>query len=399
MDDGTPNGGRGRNAASEMQRFRRALEGLLGITATDGNRIDILRNGDEIFPAMLDAIRRSTSTIDFLTFVYWVGEIGEEWAHALADRAKAGVRVRVLLDALGAYDMQEELIGMMKDAGVAVERFRPVDKLRFWESDHRTHRKVLICDEDVAFTGGVGIADEWRGAARDPSEWRDTHFMVRGPAVDGLRAAFVQNWAESGHPLFEADVDRFPEQPTDGSVAVQVLRGSAGAGWSDMSSLFRALLKLARDRVSITTAYFVPDEETSGLLCETSGRGVDVQVLVPGPHLDKRFVQLASESPIEPLLDAGVKVWAFPPTMLHAKTMLVDGLVANVGSANFDARSLLRDEEVNMVVFDTEFVAALERDFAADVARSEPFDRERWSHRGPAQRVKEAAMGVFQERM
>ena len=382
-----------------MQRFRRALEGLLGITATDGNRIDILRNGDEIFPAMLDAIRAATSTIDFLTFVYWVGEIGEEWAHALADRAKDGVRVRVLLDALGAYDLQQELIDMMKESGVAVERFRPVDKLRFWESDHRTHRKVLICDEDVAFTGGVGIADEWRGDARDPSEWRDTHFRVRGPAVDALRAAFVQNWAESGHPLFEEGIDRFPEQPTDGSVAVQVLRGSAGAGWSDMSSLFRALLKLARERVRITTAYFVPDEETSELLCATAGRGVDVQVLAPGPHIDKRLVQLASESQIEPLLDAGVQVWAYQPTMLHAKTMIVDGLVANVGSANFDARSLLRDEEVNMVVFDTEFAAALERDFAADVARSAPFDAERWSQRGPVQRAKEAVMEVLQDRM
>ena len=382
-----------------MQRLRRALEGLLGIPATDGNRVDILRNGDEIFPAMLDAIHEATSTIDFLTFVYWVGEIGEEWADALTDRAKAGVRVRVLLDALGAYDMQEELIGMMKDSGVAVERFRPVDKLRFWESDYRTHRKVLICDEEVAFMGGVGIADEWRGDARNPSEWRDTHFRVRGPAVDGLRAAFVQNWAESGHPLFEEGVDRFPEQPTDGSASMQVLRGSAGAGWSDMSSLFRALLKLARERVRITTAYFVPDEETSELLCTTAGRGVDVQVLVPGPHIDKRVVQLASESQIEPLLEAGVQVWAYQPTMLHAKTMTVDGLVANVGSANFDARSLLRDEEVNMVVFDTEFTAALERDFAADVARSEPFDPERWSQRGPAQRAKEAVMGVFQERM
>ncbi len=166
-----------------------------------------------------------------------------------------------------------------------------------------------------------------------------------------------------------------------------------------MSSLFRALLKLAKERVHITTAYFVPDEETSDLLCETARRGVDVQVLVPGPHIDKRFVQLASEAQMGPLLDAGVKVWAFQPTMLHAKTMTVDGLVANVGSANFDARSLLRDEEVNMVVFDTDFTAALERDFAADVARSEPVDAENWSSRGPIQRAKETAMGVFQDRM
>lgn len=399
MDSGTGQGLHGPEKAAEMQRFRRALEGLLGIAATDGNHIDILRNGDEIFPAMLGAIGEARSTIDFLTFVYWVGEIGEEWARALADRAKDGVRVRVLLDALGAYDIEPRLIDLMEKSRVQVERFRPVDRLRFWETDHRTHRKVLICDEDVAFTGGVGIADEWRGDARNPSEWRDTHFRVRGPAVCGLRGAFVQNWAESGHPLFEDGVDRFPEQPTDGPASIQVLRGSSGAGWSDMSSLFRALLKLAEERVHITTAYFVPDEQTSDLLCETAGRGVDVQVLVPGPHIDKRFVQLASDAQIEPLLEAGVKLWSYQPTMLHANTMTVDGLVANVGSANFDARSLLRDEEVNMVVFDRDFTAALERDFAADVARSEPFDHEQWAHRGPAQRVQEAAMGVFENRM
>ena len=377
-----------------MPRFRRALEGLLGIAATDGNRIDILRNGDQIFPAMLDAIRGATSTIDFLTFVYWVGEIGEEWAHALADRAKEGVRVRVLLDALGAYDLQDELIEMMKDAGVAVERFRPVDKLHFWESDHRTHRKVLICDEDVAFTGGVGIADEWRGDARGPTEWRDTHFRVRGPAVDGLRAAFVQNWAESGHPLFDDGLDRFPEQPTDGSVAVQVLRGSAGAGWSDRSSLFRAVLKLARERVRITTAYFVPDDATCATLAATARRGVEVDVLLPGPHVDKRFVQLASESQYDLLLDAGVRLWSYKVSMLHAKVVTVDRTVASVGSANFTTRSLMLDDEVNVVVFDPDVVRVLDDDFEADLAASQPVDPQQWPERGLAQRALEVVAGL-----
>ncbi|HEX2272859.1 MAG TPA: phospholipase D-like domain-containing protein, partial [Acidimicrobiales bacterium] len=186
----------------DVGRFRRTLEGLIGIPASDGNHVDVLRNGDQIFPALFDAIRSAESTIDFLTFVYWVGDIGREFADALAQRARAGVRVRVILDALGAYDLEDEVIETMRQAGVVVVKFRPVQKLKFWESNHRTHRKVLICDENVAFTGGIGIADEWRGDARDPSEWRDTHFRVRGPAVCGLRAAFVQNWAEAGHPLF-----------------------------------------------------------------------------------------------------------------------------------------------------------------------------------------------------
>jgi cardiolipin synthase len=287
----------------------------------------------------------------------------------------------------------------MEKAGVVVERFRPVHKLKFWESNHRTHRKVLICDEDVAFTGGIGIADEWRGDARDPSEWRDTHFRVRGPAVCGLRAAFVQNWVETGHDPFEEGVDRFPEQPTDGPTAIQVLRGAAEAGWSDLSTLFRVLLLLARRRVRITTAYFVPDDLTSDLLCRAAQRGVDIDILVPGPHMDKRFVQVAGESEFQPLLDAGVKLWTYQPSMLHAKIMTVDGVVANVGSANFDARSLLRDDEVNMVLFDSDVTAQLDAQFDEDVTRSEPIDAGHWAHRGPVQRAKEAVTELVDEHL
>jgi cardiolipin synthase len=383
----------------DVHRFRRTLEGLIGIPASDGNQVDVLRNGDQIFPALFDAIRSAESTIDFLTFVYWVGDIGRELAETLAERARAGVRVRVILDAVGAYDLEDDVIETMRQAGVVVVRFRPVQKLKFWESNHRTHRKVLICDENVAFTGGIGIADEWRGDARDPSEWRDTHFRVRGPAVCGLRAAFVQNWAEAGHPLFDEDVDRFPDQPTDGSSAIQVLRGAPETGWTDMSTLFRTLLALARRRVRITTAYFVPDDLTTDLLCDAAKRGVEVEILVPGPHIDKRFVQVAGEAEFQPLLDGGVKLWAYQPTMLHAKVMTVDGAVSNVGSANFDARSLLLDDEVNMVVFDPRVTAELDAHFDDDLSRSEPIEPGEWSRRGPVQRAKEAVMSAVDDHM
>jgi cardiolipin synthase len=379
----------------DVSRYRRALEGLLGVHATEGNLVEVLRNGDRIFPAMLEAIGRATATIDFLTFVYWKGEIGREFARALAERARAGVRVRVLLDAYGASSMDPDLIEDLDDAGALVEWFRPIDKVRFWNSNHRTHRKVLICDEDVAFTGGVGIADEWRGDGRDPSEWRDTHFRVRGPAVDGLRAAFVQNWAETGHPLFEEGVDRFPVQSQPGSSIVHVVRGAAHAGWSDITTLMRALLCLARRRVRITTAYFVPDDGTCRLLVEAAGRGVDVEILVPGPHVDKRFVQLAAESQYEGMLEAGVRIWSYQPAMLHAKAMTVDGTVANVGSANFNSRSLVLDDEVNLVVLDPDVVARLDADFEADVERSEPIHPERWADRSVAQRAKEVASHVL----
>jgi cardiolipin synthase len=375
-------------------RYRRALEGLLGVPATEGNRVDVLRNGDRIFPAIFEAVEAATATVDFLTFVYWQGSVGEEMAGLLADRAAAGVRVRVILDALGAFSMDRALVERMVAAGAQVEWFRPVNKLRFWEANHRSHRKVLICDEDVAFTGGIGIADEWRGDARRPGEWRDTHFRVRGPAVDGLRAAFVQNWAETGRPLLDAAVDRFPLQPAAGGSVVQVVRGAAQTGWSDVATLVRSLLALAQERVRITTAYFVPDEATCRVLADTARRGVDVEVLLPGPHVDKRFVQLASQSQYAGLLDAGVRLWSYQVSMLHAKVMTVDGLVASVGSANFTSRSLLLDDEVNLVVLDPAVVAALDDDFDADVARSEAVDPGEWPDRGLAQRAKEAVAGL-----
>lgn len=373
----------------EVARYRRALGGLLGVPATEGNRIDVLRNGDQIFPAMLEAIRQAKSTVDFMTFVYWEASIGAEFAEALADRARAGLRVRVLLDALGAVTMNKTLVDDMSEAGAQVEWFRPVNKLRFWDSENRSHRKVLICDEDVAFTGGIGIADEWRGDARNSSEWRDTHFRLRGPAVDGIRAAFVQNWAETGHPLFEEGVDHFPVQPQVGDSIVQVVRGTAQTGWSDITTLMRALLCLARKHVRITTAYFVPDDDTCKLLADTARRGVEVEVLLPGPHIDKRFVQLASEAQYQPLLDGGVKIWAYQPTMLHAKVITVDGLVATVGSANFTNRSLVLDDEANLVIFDPAIVRQLDDDFRNDLERAEPVEAREWADRSVIQKARE----------
>jgi cardiolipin synthase len=375
-------------------QFRRALEGLLGVPATEGNSVEVLRNGDRIFPAMFEAVAAATSTVDFLTFVYWQGSIGREMAELLAERAGAGLRVRVILDALGAFSMDRSLVDRMTAAGAQVEWFRPVNKAKFWEANHRSHRKVLICDEDVAFTGGIGMADEWRGDARNAGEWRDTHFRIRGPAVDGLRAAFVQNWAETGRPLLDRGIDRFPMQPAAGSSVAQVVRGAAQTGWSDVATLVRSLLALAEERVRITTAYFVPDDATCAALAGTARRGVEVDVLLPGPHVDKRYVQLASQAQYDGLLEAGVRLWSYQVSMLHAKVITVDSAVASVGSANFTSRSLLLDDEVNVVVFDPAVVAILDADFEADLAVSEPVDRDAWPDRSLAQRALEAVAGL-----
>lgn len=365
------------------------MEGLLGVPATEGNQVDVLRNGDEIFPAMLDAIGAARQTIDLLTFVYWSGAIGRRFAEALSGKASEGVRVRVLLDAVGSGDIDDEYVSMMDSAGCDVRKFRPVKKGSLGEVNHRTHRKVVICDEELAFTGGVGIADEWQGDARNEGEWRDTHFRLRGPAVDGLRAAFVDNWAETGGDFFDLDIDRFPDQPQPGTYVVQTVRGAAETGWSDVSTMFRALVTLADERLRITTAYFNPDDHLLELLCAASARGVDIEVLLPGPHADKRFVQLTSEQIYETLLEAGIVVWNFTPSMLHAKVMTVDGAIACIGSANLNNRSTQFDEEVNLVVFEPELVEVLDRHFAEDLERSEQLDLARWRDRGLLQRAAE----------
>jgi cardiolipin synthase len=375
--------------SDRIDEYRRTLEGVIGVPATEGNRIEVLRNGDAIFPAMLDAIAAAEHTIDFLTFVYWTGEIGTEFARALAERAEAGIRVRVLLDAWGAHPMDRDLITKMEVAGVRVRWFRPLRRLQLGSANHRTHRKVLIVDESVAFTGGVGIADEWKGDARDATEWRDTHFGIHGPAVDGLRAAFLDNWAETDPELFEEGTDRFPDQPKPGQSVVQCVRGASETGWSDVATLFRTLLQSARDCVRITTAYFVPDDEITRRLCDAADRGVHVQVLLPGPHADKRFVQLAGEANYPELLAHGVELWHFQPSMMHAKIMTVDGVVANIGSANLNARSTSCDEEINVVALDTELVRVLDGHFDGDLERSVRIDEFRWDGRSVTQRIGE----------
>ena len=388
-----------RTSRDRIAEIRRVLEGVIGVPATEGNHVEVLRNGKEIFPAMLECIAGARHTIDFLTFVYWRGEIGTTFAQALSERARSGVRVRVLLDAWGAHSLDRGLIDMMEDAGVRVRWFRPLHRFQPTKANHRTHRKILVVDEETGFTGGVGIADEWNGDARNEHEWRDTHFRVRGPAVDGLRAAFLDNWIETDPEIFDPEIDRFPDQPSPGDAVIQCVRGASEMGASDMSTLLLTLLQLARERIRITTAYFVLDEELTERFCAAGDRGVHVEVLLPGPHADKRFVQSAGQAVYEQLLDHGVRIWHFQPSMLHAKVMTVDGLVANVGSANINARSTELDEEINLVALDPALVRLLDEQFDEDVERSEEIEPGRWEDRSLGRRVLEGLTKPLRNKM
>ncbi|MFH0518998.1 phosphatidylserine/phosphatidylglycerophosphate/cardiolipin synthase family protein [Streptomyces sp. M41] len=372
-------------------RIRRRLERLIGIAATEGNALTALRNGDEIFPAMLDAINSAEHTVDMMTFVYWKGAIARDFAHALAQRARAGLRVRLLLDGFGSRLIEKDLLTQMRRAGVQVAWFRKPLYLSPLKQNHRCHRKVLVVDEQVAFTGGVGIAEEWCGDARNPQEWRDTHIEVRGPAVDGIAAAFAQNWAECHDELFD-NRDRFTSHRPQGNAVVQVVRGSASFGWQDMQTLIRVIIESAEERLRLATAYFSPDAYFIELLCATARRGVEVEILLPGPHTDKRVCQLAGQHFYEDLLACGIKIYQYQPTMMHAKVITADRTAALIGSTNFNRRSLDHDEEVMLAVLDADFCATLDAHFDTDIAASERMRAGQWKRRPVLQRAREAAV-------
>ncbi|MGK5552795.1 phospholipase D-like domain-containing protein [Actinomadura kijaniata] len=387
----TQESGPGEEQGDRRYQIRRRLERLIGIAATEGNELVALRNGDEIFPAMLESIRSAEQTVDMMTYVYWRGAIAEEFAEALCERASAGLRVRLLLDAIGSWQIEGRLLKRMSESGVTVAWFRKPHHLSPLKQNHRCHRKVLVVDEHTAYTGGVGIAEEWCGDARDEREWRDTHVRVRGPAVDGIAAAFAQSWAECHDELYD-DRDRFTAQPAAGDAVVQVVRGSASFGWQDMQTLIRVVLESATDRIRLASAYFAPDDYFTELLCATARRGVEVEILLPGPHADKRVSRLASQRHYETLLECGVRIYQFQPSMLHTKIITMDRMVSLVGSTNFNRRSLDHDEEVMLAVIDDDLTATLDAHFDQDLARSERVDHARWARRSLTQRAKEMSI-------
>ncbi len=370
------------------QRDLRVLEGLTGIPATDGNQVDILRNGDQIFPAMLEAIRSATISVDLLTYSWWRGPITHTFAEALAERARAGVRVRVMVDSLGGRQLHRALADSMRDAGVLLHFFRPYATYKIWNLNLRTHRRALVCDQDVAFTGGVGIGQEWAGDARSADEWRETHYRVRGPAVDGIHAAFLSNWLQTPYELID-ERDRFPHRSPVGDMPVQTIRGTSEPGWNDLALTMHGMLSLAVERVRITSAYFRPPVHFQRLLTTLAGRGIQVQVLTPGPHTEPKAARWISQRLYDDLLAGGVEIFNYQRSMLHAKIMTVDGRLALVGTANFDSRSIALNEQVGLVVHDPAFAATLDEHFDDDLTLSLPIDPQRWADRPLRQRARE----------
>jgi cardiolipin synthase A/B len=379
--------------------FLRAAEALTGAPISEGNDVELLINGDAIFPAFLETIRDAEHTLNVETYIYWTGDIAREVADAICDRSRAGVECNVVLDALGAAKMSRELVRSMQAAGVNVSYFRPPKPYALRRLTNRTHRRLLIADGKVGMTGGVGIAKEWTGDAQDPEHWRDTHVRVRGPVVRGLQGAFAEHWLEATGDVLAGD-EYLPDlEPVEGGGKMQFVRSKAGVGDTNVEVLYYLAIASAKRSIDLTVAYFVPRPAFVEALCKSSSEGVRIRILVPGSHIDKGFVRVAGRAAYEPLLEAGIEVFEYERTMLHAKTMVVDGAWSTVGTVNFDNRSFQLHDEVTLCVWSDEFADRLGASFAADLEHSNPIEAGRWRKRGPRQRVTEGASRLLRREL
>lgn len=376
----------------ESPQFARDMGSLLGPPLVHGNRLTTLRNGVEIFPAMLDAIRSAQHSITFETFIYWSGEIGQAFADALAERARAGVCVHVLLDWVGANKMDEELLARIVDAGAQVHRYHPVKWYTLDKLNNRTHRKLLVVDGRVGFTGGVGIADPWQGDAEDPKHWRDTHYRLEGPAAAQLQAAFLDNWLQTCGIVLWGETF-FPPLKALGTSSAQVFKSSAREGSDSVRLMFILSFAAARRSIRIESAYFVPDDLIVTELVAARERGVSVEILVPGQHTDAQVVRAASRSRWGALLEAGVWIGEYQPTMFHCKLMVVDDVWVSVGSTNLDGRSLRLNDEANLNVLDAQFATEQSAMFAADRAQSREVTLAEWRARPWYVKARETVAG------
>jgi len=378
--------------------FLQTMHALTGSPMSEGNLVTILKNGIEIFPAMLTAIRDAQKTINLEFYIYWDGEIGRKFAEALAEKARAGVAVKVVLDAVGSAQMSKSLVNFMARNGIDLEWYHPLRWYTLSTVNHRTHRKLLIVDGRIGFSGGVGIADDWLGDADAKNHWRDTVARVEGPVVTQMQSAFMDNWVKSRGELLTG-LDYFPALAPTGPHLTQVLKSSPSEGSSTVKLLYIISIVSAVKSIYIANAYFVPDADTIRALEGAVRRGVDVRVIVPGEFTDVPIVRQASRWHYELLLRRGIRIFEFQPTMMHAKTMVVDGAWTTIGSSNFDDRSFRLNDEVNINIYNDDVAAQMETMFHADLARCEEVTLRKWFRRGWMDRAKENVAGFFRPQL
>jgi cardiolipin synthase A/B len=369
-------------------QFRLEMSVMLGPSITRGNSILALQNGVEIFPAMLEAIRSAKTSITFETFIYWSGEIGREFTDALAERARNGIAVNVLLDWVGSMRMEQRLLDQMRDAGVHLHRYRPLRWHNLHRLNNRTHRKLLVVDGKLGFTGGVGIADQWQGNGSDPDHWRDSHYRLEGPVVAQLQAAFNDNWIKTTGKLLNG-APYFPQLEPAGDMHAHLFIASPAGGSESMHLMYLMAIAAAERTIDLAASYFVPDELLIEAMIAATNRDVRVRVVLPGPHIDSEAVRIASKKEWGRLLRAGVKIYVYQRTMLHTKLLIIDSEFVSVGSTNFDMRSLQLNDEASLNIYDKDFAEQLTEVYEADLEPTVEYSYSMWKKRPLRQKVGE----------
>jgi cardiolipin synthase len=375
-------------------QFLRSMGILLGPTIMEGNRVQHLENGDRIFPSMLEAIRSARKTITFETYIYWSGEIGKRFAEAFCERAQAGVKVHILLDWVGSAKMDQVLIDRLRNCGIEVERYHEPAWHNLTRMNNRTHRKLLVADGRVAFTGGVGIADQWTGDAQDASRWRDSHFRVEGPTAVQFQAVFLDNWTKATGRVLHSP-DYLPDIPNTGGTRAQLFSSSPTGGSESMQLMYLLSIASASKSILLSSSYFVPDDLAIKALAEAARRGVRIRIITPGEHIDTEVVRKASRARWGALLEAGIEIFEYQPTMFHCKVMVVDGFLVSVGSTNFDNRSFRLKDEANLNIYDAEFAAQMAAVFEKDLAKSRRITLEQWQRRPLAEKLMEHTLSLL----
>ncbi|MGB0133970.1 cardiolipin synthase [Dokdonella sp.] len=386
-----------RHAVSDPQ-FRREMGVMLGPGLLEGNHVVALQNGDEIFPSMLEAIRGAQHTINFETYIYWSGDIGKSFADALTERARAGVKVNVILDWVGSIKMEDSLIQEMKDAHVQIEKYRPLKWYNLGRLNNRTHRKILVVDGRIGFTGGVGIADQWGGEAQDPEHWRDLHFRVEGPVVSQFQAAFNDNWIKSTGMVLNG-AEYFPSLSSAGEMKAHMFTASPAGGSASMHLMYMMAIAASSETIDLQAAYFVPDELIIEALLAARRRGVEIRIILPGKHIDSESVRLASRASWGDLLKHGVEIHEYQPTMMHNKMLIVDHEMVSVGSTNFDGRSFRLNDEASMNIYDHTFASSMSEVFEKDLAATTRYTYEKWQQRSMKEKFLESLVRPIQSQL
>jgi len=381
--------------AAEDPRHSAYVAALVGAALSRGNRYDVLTNGDQFFPAMLDAIRGAKRRISFETYIYDKGQVGDQFTSALEDAARRGVRVNLVVDSVGAGSMKNEDVKRLEAAGCHIGSFNALKWYNLEEVNYRTHRKILVVDGEVGFTGGAGVADHWLGHAQDKDHWRDTQIRMRGPIVRLAEAAFYENFIETDD-IVAPELDDAKTEADDVGHSV-VLRSSPTGGSNDLKRLYLIGIASARRTIDITSPYFVTDESTGWALQDAVSRGVKIRILVEGDKTDAMPVKYASRDAYDRLLSMGIQIYEYQPTMMHTKTLVVDGVWSMFGSANFDNRSLELNDELNVAVSDRDLARRFTDDLEQDLRVSSRLELATWRQRSMLEKAREKFWSYFGE--